>query len=291
MSPGTSISASTSKSAACVASADACIGIIGTGTIASLLVRCLSRAFPGRRLLVSGRNHTTLSSILATTEAAIAVSLERLAAEANFVFLAIPPEAYPAVLASMRLLLRPETVVISLTNGIAMSTLGALVDNPIVKVIPTVAQAVGRGCILVAPGPRGDGQPVDCVVGLLSSFSKPVVIDDTDNRVASNVAASALALFAEFASLLVSGHEEMKGRLNKQMLVTMAGETMGAVSDLMANGYSLETIIESTATPGGMTEAALNVLRTDGPGLVRAIISETFRRQRLQQREIDTPSV
>lgn len=271
------------------ASTDFCVGIVGTGTIASLFVGCLSKAFPGRRVLISGRNGAALERLGKTVDEAVVVPVDRLAIDADFVFLAIPPDAYATILAEIRPHLKPEAIIVSLTNGIAMSVLGTLVDNPIVKVIPTIAQAVSRGCTLIVPGPRGGGEPVNRVVRLLTPFSKPVVIDDSDSRVASNIAASALAFFAEFASLLVSAHEGREGRLGKPTLFSMAGETMGAVSDLLADGYTLQRIIESTAAPGGMTEAALTVFRNGGPALVRSTIDETFQRQAFLQRELASP--
>jgi pyrroline-5-carboxylate reductase len=269
-----------------VAAPKFCAGIIGTGTIASLFTNCLSRAFPGEAILLSGRNAAALAHLAKTVDEVVVVGPDWLAANADFIFLAVPPEAYTTVLTEIRLYLKSEAIVISLTNGIALSVLGTLVDNPIVKVIPTIAQAVGRGCTLVVPGPGGVGEPVDRVVRLLNAFSKPVVIDEADSRVASNIAASALAFFAEFANLLVSAHEGRQGRLDKQTLCSMAGETMGAIADLVAEGYTLESIIESTAAPGGMTEAALKVLRGGGLALTRATIDETFRLQALLQSQL-----
>jgi len=51
------------------------------------------------------------------------------------------------MLTEIRPYLRPEAIIISLTNWIALSVPGTLVDSPIVKVIPTIAEAVGsRSC-------------------------------------------------------------------------------------------------------------------------------------------------
>jgi competence protein ComER len=220
-----------------------CAGIIGTGTIASLLANCLSSAFPGEPILLSGRNTAALASLEKTVDEVVVVGPDWLAASADFIFLAVPPDAYKTILMEIRPYLNSEAIVISLTNGIALSVLSTLVDSPIAKVIPTIAQAVGRGCTLVVPGPRGVGEQVDRVVRLLTAFSKPVVIDEADSRVASNIAASALAFFAEFANLLTSAHEGRQGRLDKQTLCFMAGETMGCgQADCQHNADRVEAI-------------------------------------------------
>ncbi|WP_421363661.1 MULTISPECIES: pyrroline-5-carboxylate reductase family protein [Agrobacterium] len=265
------------------------IGIIGTGTIAGMLVHCLDRAAPDTRVLVTGRNHLAVSQLVATASNAAAADFELVAATADYIFLAVPPDVYPAILNQMRENLRPETILVSLTNSIALATLGDLVQNPIVKVIPTIAQRVGRGSTVVIAGPRATSDVVARIVSLLSRFSKPVVVDDGDSRTASNLAGSALALFSEFARLLISAHDGREGSLSQDVLVEMTAETMGAIGDLVRGGYDFQEIINATAAPGGMTEAAVRILHSSCEGSVRATIDETFRKQKLAQLELEQP--
>lgn len=263
------------------------IGIIGTGTIAAMLVHCFSRSFPDARVLIAGRNVLAVSELVAGARSAAVASYELVATEADYIFLAVPPEAYPQIVKHLQPHFRPQTVLISLTNGISLTTLGDLVKIPIVKVIPTIAQRVGRGSTVVIPGPRANGAVVDEVVSLLSHFSRPVVVDDRDSRIASNLAGSALALFAEFARLLISAHKGREGLLAQDALVQMTAETMGAVGDLVREGYDLQAIIDATAVPGGMTEAAVHILRSSCEVSVKAAIEETFSRQISVQQEVD----
>lgn len=63
----------------------------------------------------------------------------------------------------------------------------------------------------------------------------------------------------------------------------MAVEITGAIGDLVAEGYTLESFVELTAAPGEMTKAALKVLRAGGIELARATIDEPLRLQALPQ--------
>ncbi|MCM2436086.1 MULTISPECIES: pyrroline-5-carboxylate reductase family protein [Rhizobium/Agrobacterium group] len=276
-----------SKAGSTAEFANAHIGIIGTGAIAAMLVHCLARAFPDTRLLVAGRNASALSQLVAGASSASTANYELVATKADYIFLAVPPEAYSALLSQMRTHLRPETVIITLTNSISLTTLGNFVDNPIVKVIPTIAHRVGRGSTIVVSGPRANSAVVGKIVSLLSHFSTPVVIDDGDSRIASNLAGSALALFSEFARLLISAHEGREGSLSQGTLNQMTAETMGAIGDLVRDGYDFQGIINATAAPGGMTEAAVRILRSSCEAPVKATIEETFRRQKTAQNELD----
>ena len=76
---------------------------------------------------------------------------------------------------------------------------------PVVKVIPTLAHVVGRGVSLLVAGPGAKPEHVDAVRRVFARFSMPMLIDGRDDRVASNVAGSALALFAALCDAFVVG--------------------------------------------------------------------------------------
>jgi competence protein ComER len=116
-----------------------------------------------------------------------------------------------------------------------------------------------------------------------------MLIDARDDRVASNVAGSALALFAAMCDAFVSANCAKTQALERPMLDAMMAETAGAVAALASAGYTWSAIVHATATPGGMTEAALDVLtsrfpqncRTDGRGDLRQAGGNQIRRQAL----------
>jgi competence protein ComER len=257
------------------------IAIIGTGRIGSVLARAFDGA--GRKVIVSGRNTVAAQTLAVSCGTARALPLSDAAARAAILVLALPPEACVPVLARCADALPPGAIVVSLANGVSLDALGEVTTHPIMKLVPTMAQSVGRGVIPVMAGPNATTAHIEAVMALAALIGKPVLIDDGDTRVASNVAGSALALVARFGEAFVTVNAARARHLGSADLATMMAETFGAVSDLVARGYSFAEIIAATATPGGVTEAQLTVLNADLPALPERIVEASFARQNALQ--------
>lgn len=259
------------------------IAIIGTGRIGSVLARAFDEA--GRAVVVAGRNPAAAEALAASCARARCLSIRDAAAQAAILVLAVSPEACVPVLASCADVLAPGAIVVSLTNGVSLDALGAVTTHPIVKLVPTLAQSIGRGAMPVMAGPNATTAHVEAVMALARLIGKPVLIDDADTRVASNVAGSALALVARIGEAFVTANAGRAAHLSGADLTAMMAETFGAVSDLVAKGHSFADIIAATATPGGVTEAQLTVLDTELSALSERIVEASFSRQSALQTE------
>lgn len=251
------------------------IGLVGTGRIAAVLA---AASAPHGETLVWGRNGAACEALVARAPGLRAASLEELA-QADLVVLAISPDAYRDMLRKLAPLLAPGSVVVSVTNGVSLADIGALVANPVVKAIPTVAQTVSRGVTLIVRGPRASDGDVERVRRWLAAFSAPALVDAVDIRVASNAAGSAVALMAEFAAAFARANAERATGLSRIEIERMLAETLGAIGALAHAGLSLEEMVATTATPGGVTEAALDVLRASAGELCARMVEASFVRQ------------
>src|SRR4029079_9917549 len=133
---------------------------------------------------------------------------------------------------------------------VSLAAIAERVRRPVVKVIPTLAHVVGRGVSLIVVGPGAEAEHVDTVRRVFTRFSVPMLIDARDDRVASNVAGSALALFAAMCDAFVSAKWAKTQALERPMLDAMMAETAGAVAALASAGYTWSAIVHATATPG-----------------------------------------
>lgn len=252
------------------------VGVVGAGRLGSILLRACSRHAPDVPLFVSSRDGAAVARLTAEISGLTCLAPEVLASEADLVLLAVPPEAYLALAERLSALIRPDAVLVCLTNGVALGELGQRTGCAIVKVIPTMAHLVGRGVCLVTAGPRAEERHVHRVMDVFARFSRPLLIDDTDSRVASNVAGSGLALIAAFCKDFVDANAPRASRLDSRALQAAMAETLGAVSELVREGHSFSDIVEATATPGGVTAAALEVLAKCP---AEEIVEATFQRQ------------
>ncbi|OYU50414.1 MAG: NADP oxidoreductase [Rhizobiales bacterium PAR1] len=259
------------------------ITVIGTGRIGSVLARAFDAA--GREVIIAGRNPAAGAALAASCQMARCLPIRDAAAQAAILVLAVSPEACVPVLADCADVLRSDTIVVSLTNGVSLSALGAVTARPIVKLVPTLAQSVGRGAMPVMAGPNAAPAHIETVMALAALIGMPAWIDDADTRVASNVAGSALALVARFGEAFVAANAGRAAHLSSTDLTAMMAETFGAVSDLVARGHSFAELIAATATPGGVTEAQMAVLDADLPALCERIVDASFSRQSALQTE------
>jgi pyrroline-5-carboxylate reductase len=162
---------------------------------------------------------------------------------------------------------------------VLLASIAERVRVPVVKVIPTLAHVVGRGVSLLVAGPGAEPEHVDAVRRVFARFSVPMLIDGRDDRIASNVTGSVLALFAALCDTFVSANAARAESLGRPMLDAMMAETVAAVAALAKAGYGWSDIVHATASPGGMTQAALDVLTSHFPQIANDMVAATFARQ------------
>ncbi|CAH1663693.1 NADP oxidoreductase [Hyphomicrobiales bacterium] len=252
--------------------------IAGTGRLAKVLAEAGVRTSAAGTIAVVGRNSAARDALLAAVPGLQAGEPEW-ASRADLLVLAVSPHAYREVLTAFTPHLAPSTIVVSVTNGVALETIGRWTANPVVKAIPTIAQAVGRGAVPVVAGPAAKSSDVALVKDWFVRFGLPADVTEADIRVASNVAGSAIAIFALFARAFVSTNAVRANDVSRSSLDTMIAESLVATGELLRRGYDYEAIISSTATPLGVTEAVIDPLARIAPALCERMIEAGIRRQ------------
>jgi competence protein ComER len=268
------------------------LGIIGTGNLGSALLRAASFFAPDLILLASSRDPSRIELLRRDIPALQGATPEDLARSCDLVLLCVPPEAYLPIIDRIAAWLRPQTVLVSVTNSVALEAIAERVAVPVVKLVPTLAHVVARGNALLIAGPRAGAHHIEAIRQVFARFSKPIVIDPDDDRVASNISGSALALFAALAESFVAANLPRAKTTTRGELDEMMAETLGAIAALVEAGYAWNDIVRMTATPGGMTEAALNLMMSQFPQIANAMVAMTFAKQaELQNRGRDAPLV
>ena len=257
------------------------VAIIGTGAMGGMLLRASTRYSPGRFGLLAANNRPEpLERLRQELPALRTGRADEVAAQADIVVACVQPQHMLAVVDEVAPALRPGTIVVSITNGVALETIAARVTAPIVKVVPSVAHAVGRGVALMTPGPRSDGDDLARVRAFFAPFSRPFVLGPEDNRVATNVTGCGPALLACFARELARSNADRARAVTTEDLRTMLEETFTATAALLEAGTSLEDIARHAATGGGMTQVALETLEAELPDLLNRMVEATFQRER-----------
>jgi competence protein ComER len=255
------------------------LAIIGTGRLGTTLLRAAAAHAPELALSATARRRAPLEALCREIPSLTIGAPEEIIRAADLVLPCVPPGAYRTLIASIAPHLAPDAILVSVTNGVPLAAIAEQVRAPVVKVIPTIAHTVGRGVSLVTAGPGARPDHVEAVRRVFARFSLPVVVPEQDDRVASNVAGSALALFAMLGDIFVAANARRAVALDRAVLDAMMAETLAAIAALVQSGHSWHDIVAATATPGGMTQAALDVLAGRFPDLAEDMVAATFARQ------------
>jgi pyrroline-5-carboxylate reductase len=256
-----------------------CLGIIGTGSLGTALLRAAAAHAPDIALIAAGRTPSRLAALQHEMPGLATASPQDLARTADLVLLCVPPQAYLPLVEHIAEQLGPRTILVSVTNAVPLEAIAARVRAPVVKAIPTLAHVAGRGVALLIAGARAGPAQMDAARTVFARFSMPMVIEAHDDRVASNVAGSALAFFAALCDAFVAANAARARTLDRAALDAMMAETLAAIAALAKSGHAWSDIVRTTATPGGMTEAALNLLMSQFPQIAEAMVETTFAKQ------------
>jgi len=208
---------------------------------------------------------------------------EETGADIDLVVLAVKPQILEQVAASLAPVLRADTAVISIMAGITLNRLAmALGDRPIVRAMPNTAAAVGAGVSVCVSNVAGEAIEATATRLLKVAGAVEWVQDERLIGAVTAVSGSGPAYVFLLAEAL-AGAGTAEG-LPRELAEKLARETIvGAGALLAASGKSPQELRRAVTSPGGTTQAAIDVLMGGGgglPELVRQAVSAAERRSR-----------
>jgi pyrroline-5-carboxylate reductase len=203
---------------------------------------------------------------------------------AQSVVLAVKPQTWRQAAAEIAPLLARDAVIVSVAAGVATADLAAAFGGrKVARVMPTTASAIGQGTASIyaadaAARARAHAlfEPVGTVVDLA---------DEELMHAATGVSGSAPAYLYAFVEALAAAGAAA-GLPDGAADVLARSTVTGATALMAASGEDPAALRRQVASPGGTTEAALNVLMGDaglGPLLGAAVAAATQRSRELGQ--------
>jgi len=201
-------------------------------------------------------------------------------AEARTVVVCVKPQLWRDAAAQYAAWLQAEAVIVSIVAGVATRDLAReFGDRPVARVMPTTAAAIGQGTAsLYADDPAAMArahvlfEPLGTVVDLT---------DENQMHAATAVSGSAPAYLYAFVEALEAAGGA--AGLPPREAARLARSTIIGAAVLMARPGAEPTDLRRQVTsPGGTTEAALNVLLGEHglPSLLREAVASAVRRSK-----------
>jgi pyrroline-5-carboxylate reductase len=202
------------------------------------------------------------------------------------VLLGVKPQKLDEVAPGLGRVLEPPTVLVSILAGVELAVLRARFAAPsaIVRAMPNLAVSIRRGLVPLftdgSPGDAGEAQ----VEALMSALGETEWIgDERLFALAGHLTAAAPAFLFRFIEALADAAAEL-GLPADQAARLAAGMAAGAATLAERSSATPAQLAARVASPGGTTEAGLQVL--DGDEGLRTLLHRTLAASRRRGEEL-----
>lgn len=243
--------------------------LVGCGKMGSALLQgWLNAGLDATQFFVQEPNPDAALSALGVHLNVETAALE--AAKPSVIILAIKPQLAVDVLPSIALLAAPETLVVSLMAGVSINTMSDLLggEAAFVRTMPNTPAAMGDGMTaLYASSGTQDAQK-ETAQALLAAVGQTVWLDNEKSIDAvTAISGSGPAYVFHMVEALAAAAVNLG--LPQDMAAQLAAQTViGSAAMLRDDGADPRQLRVNVTSPGGTTEAALDVLMGDTGGLV-----------------------
>jgi len=204
---------------------------------------------------------------------------------AGVLLLAIKPQMMPDVLPSLKSVVGPETVVVSIAAGTPVSAIThGLGAEAIVRAMPNTPAMVGRGITGAFANAAVTRQQRETVDRLLS-VSGPVEWLEDEALIDAVTAVSGSGPAYVFLLVECMAEAGRLGGLPADLAMRLARSTVSGAGEMLhQSSDAAETLRKNVTSPGGTTAAALSVLMAERglqPLMTEAVAAAKKRAQEL----------
>jgi pyrroline-5-carboxylate reductase len=252
---------------------DQTICFIGAGSMAEAIIRGLigrAGVRPERIVAVNRMNRERLSELQArygirTADEPAAKSLA--VREADVVFLAMKPKDVKAALAEIRAAVRPQQLIISVIAGLSIAGLQRLLPDgvPIIRTMPNTSSTIGFGATGLAASEGVSQEQLALAVRMFESVGVVKQVEEALLDVVTGVSGSGPAYVYYLIEAMTAAGAE--GGLTPETARELAVQTvLGAAQMVRQTGEDPAELRRKVTSPGGTTQAALELLEREGVG-------------------------
>jgi pyrroline-5-carboxylate reductase len=232
------------------------IGFAGAGNMAAAMARGWAGADPSPGAMLFADAGSGRAASLASEVGGEAVTnVGELPQRSDVIVLAVKPAAFEAVAAELT---DAVPALISVLAGVPASRIeGTFPGVPVVQAMPNVAVEVRRGVTCYVPPSGGSSGKAGELLELLGMLGTLVAVDQAHIEAAGAVMSCSPAYVALVAEALATAgeHEDLDPELSHELVV----DALAGTAELLRT-RDPEAIRRAVASPGGATEAGLEVL-------------------------------
>jgi pyrroline-5-carboxylate reductase len=249
------------------------LAILGAGSMGGAILAGLA----GPEVKTSGIRVTTASEKSAealVTKGIEAASLEshpsanKWAVEgADLIVLGVKPQYILGLLEEIAPQLKSSAIVISVAAGVTLGRMKAVWPGALVRAMPNTPSAVGKGVTGIAFGDNLSDLHKEWTLGLFQTVGEVLVVPEDSINALSAFSGSGPAFVYMFIEEFLAA-ATTHGFTPQQAEVMVLGTVSGAMELLAQSGKTPQELRAAVTSPGGSTQAALEVFQSANIGTI-----------------------
>ncbi len=263
----------------------ASLAVIGAGNMGRAIIDGIldAHVIPAEELLVVDMNQTPRREL--AERGCVTTDRPLDAITRDQMMLAVKPQSFPHLAGQIGTLTKP-TVIITIMAGLHSSTIReALGENArVVRVMPNTPCRARAGMAAVALGEGAKPGDEELAMRIFESIGRAELVDESQMHAVTAVSGSGPAYVFLLAEAMQQAGVELG--LDESTAAALARQTITGAGRLLAESSdSPAALREAVTSPGGTTEAAVNILLERGlpEMLAEAITAARDRSEALEQ--------
>ena len=267
------------------------LAIIGTGEMGSWIAEQLveKNIFRPEQIVLTRRNKGKLEKLAGKLGTAYTLNNCEAARNSKRILLSVRPQQMQEVLEEIKPFVSESQIIMPVAVGLGMDFYEKFFPkNQIIRIMPNPFISSNLGLIAYSKNRNADAYTIEMVKSFFGQLCESLVeIDDGKMHAFSTMAACSSAIFWEFFN---SVYEQAK----EDGFDEKTARELTLVSALAASKHSLKSeeslleLINSAATPGGMTIEGIKHLRENGfAGNVKQALQKISERSREIDRQLN----
>ncbi len=237
------------------------VGFIGTGNMGSAIIRGIASKFGADAEIHAFDVDAEKLAKLAESGVKPESSECDVVKTCKYVFLAIKPQMFEAVVPKLAAAVTDETVIVSIAAGITEEYIRSQTGDgtKVVLVMPNTPFLLGEGASALAKGDNTSDEEFDVVCSIFATGGKTAVVSKDKMKEIIAVNGSSPAFIYLYAKYFID-YAASVGIDAEAAKELFAQSLIGSAKMMTDSGYTMDELIKMVSSPGGTTLAGLDEL-------------------------------
>jgi pyrroline-5-carboxylate reductase len=265
---------------------DKSIAVLGAGNMGSALLKGIVKAklTPPEKIIACDISQTKLQALASEWKVRTTTDLQEAVTGAEVVLLCLKPQTLGKALETVRDVLRPDQLIISIVAGIRIGFIQQKIGTRlgVIRVMPNIAATVDAGASALSFGEGVTKEQQDIAVAIFEAVGEAVIIGEEQLDAVTGLSGSGPAYIYMVIEALIDGGVNMG--LPRDVSTKLAVQTvLGSAMLVKTSGLHPAVLRDQVTTPGGTTIAAIHELEAHGlrSMLIDAVAIATKRSEEL----------